>query len=71
MKIRIKKDLRTKSVKELSDLIKENNNKIFDLRIEKSQNKLKNTREIFNLRKDVARMLTFIQEKEASVKGQE
>ena len=60
MKLREKKDLRTKTKKDLLDLLKEKKERVSSLMVEQSQNKLKNTRQIFNLRKDIAIILTFL-----------
>ena len=68
MKLREKKELRSKTDKELKDLLKEKDLKIQTLEIEKNQNKLKNLREIFTLRKDVARIKTFLRERELAEK---
>lgn len=64
MKLREKKDLRTKTKKDLLDLLKEKKERVSSLMVEQSQNKLKNTRQIFNLRKDIAIILTFLREME-------
>lgn len=64
MKIKDKKDLRAKTKKDLWDLLKEKKEKISELRIQQSQNKLKNTSEIFVLRKDIASILTLLREAE-------
>ena len=64
MKLREKKDLRTKTKKDLLDLLKEKKERVSSLMVEQSQNKLKNTRQTFNLRKDIAIILTFLREME-------
>jgi len=64
MKAKEKKDLRGKTGKELRELLSEKRDKLSTLRVEQSQNKLKNTREIFILRHDIARILTFLREAE-------
>lgn len=53
-----------KNEKELKDLLVEKRKELFDLNIDNKQNKLKNTRVLFNTRKDIARVLTIIREKE-------
>jgi len=58
------KDISGKSVKELKDLLKEKRDELSNLKLDNKQNKLKNTRSIFNTRKDVSRILTLIREKE-------
>ena len=64
MKLKDKKDLRAKTKKDLVDLLREKGERLSSLRIEHSQNKLKNTRQIFNLRKEMAAILTFLKEME-------
>ncbi|KKQ34156.1 MAG: 50S ribosomal protein L29 [Microgenomates group bacterium GW2011_GWA2_37_6] len=63
----MKKDLKeiySKTEKELRDLVKEKREELFRLNLDLRQNKLKNTRSIFNTRKEIARLLTLIREKE-------
>lgn len=63
----MKKDLKeivSKTEKELRDLVKEKREELFHLNLDLRQNKLKNTRSIFNTRKEIARILTLIKEKE-------
>lgn len=64
MKTKDKKELFTKSKEELKSLLKEERQALITLRLEKAQNKLKNTRAIFFKRKDIARILTVLKEKE-------
>ncbi|MEK9178376.1 MAG: 50S ribosomal protein L29 [Patescibacteria group bacterium] len=64
MKLRDKKDLRGKTKKELWDLLEDKREKLSSLKVELSQNKLKNTRQTFNLRKEIATILTFLKEME-------
>lgn len=64
MKIKEKKDLQQKSVNELRLLLKQVKEELFSLRLEKVQKKLKNTSSIFQKRKDIARILTILKEKE-------
>jgi len=58
------KDFSAKSKEELTDLLKTRREDLFKLRLDKSQNKLKNTRAVYTLRKEIARILTLIREKE-------
>lgn len=58
------KEMIGKSEKELKDLLKDKRKELFDLNLENKQNKLKNTRSLFNTRKEIARILTLIREKE-------
>ena len=64
MKTKDKKGLRLKSTKELTTLVSDTRNLISGLRLDKTQNKLKNTRQIFIKRKEVAQILTILKEKE-------
>ena len=64
MKTKDKKGLRLKSIKELMTLVSDTKNLISGLRLDKTQNKLKNTRQIFAKRKEVAQILTILKEKE-------
>lgn len=64
MKSKDKKELHLKSVKELSNLVEEAKDALALLRLDKTQNKLKNTRLLFLKRKEIAQMLTIIRLKE-------
>lgn len=64
MKSKDKKELHAKNVKELSNLVGEAKNALALLRLDKTQNKLKNTRLLFLKRKEIAQMLTIIRLKE-------
>ena len=64
MKKKQKDDIKLKNIEELKNLIKESQGILFKLRIEKTQNKLKNLKAIFLERKKIALMLTIINEKE-------
>ncbi len=57
------KELRTKSLNELFKLLEEERKKLFDLKLEKSLGKLKQTHLIKITRKNIARILTIINEK--------
>ena len=61
------KDFSAKSKEELTDLLKTRREDLFKLRLDKSQNKLKNTRAVYTLRKEIARILTLIREKELAL----
>ncbi|MBI4097778.1 MAG: 50S ribosomal protein L29 [Candidatus Levybacteria bacterium] len=66
----MKKDLKqiiNKSEKELKELLKSKREDLFKLNLDNKQNKLKNTRVIFNSRKEIARILTLIRERELVV----
>lgn len=57
------KELRAKSLSELFKLLSEERKKLFELKIEKSLNKLKKTHLLRLTRKNIARILTIINEK--------
>lgn len=63
MKKKQKDDIKLKNIEELKNLIKESQGSLFKLRLEKTQNKLKNLKAIFLERKKIALMLTIINEK--------
>ena len=64
MKTNEKKDLWTKSADELKKLINDAQAALVTLRLDKAQNKLKNTRELFTKRKEVATFKTILKVKE-------
>lgn len=64
MKLKDKKELRTKTREELKKIIDETNKELVDIRLEHVQHKLKNTRSIFLKRKYIAYLSTLVQEKE-------
>ncbi|OGH03036.1 MAG: 50S ribosomal protein L29 [Candidatus Levybacteria bacterium RIFCSPHIGHO2_01_FULL_37_17] len=64
MKNKDKKDLFTKSEIELSKLLKDARDNLFNLRLDLSQNKLKNTKSVFLKRKEISLILTALREKE-------
>jgi len=64
MKSKDKKELFTKNDKELTKALKEAKDALFNLNLEKTQNKLKNTRSIFWKKKEIALILTALKEKE-------
>jgi ribosomal protein L29 len=64
MKSKDKKELFTKSEKELRKALKEAKEASFNLNLDKGQNKLKNTRQIFWKKKEIALILTALREKE-------
>lgn len=63
-KVDNKKDIKNRNVEELKGLLKEAKDALFNFRLEKAQNKLKNTSAISLKRKEIARVLTSIREKE-------
>ena len=64
MKTKDKKDLHTKSIIELRTMLKNLKDAVFTAKLEKSQNKLKNTSSLAVKRKEIAQILTIMKEKE-------
>lgn len=64
------KEITDKNDKELRGLLSEKRKELFDLKLDNKQNKLKNTRSIFNTRKEIAKILTLIKEKELLAKSE-
>lgn len=64
MKNKDKKELHARTQNELLKLLKDSMDKLMMLRLEKVQNKLKNTSGIFDLRRKIAVILTILKEKE-------
>ncbi len=56
-------ELRNKDIKELKKSVLDLTKKLSDLRFKFSANQLKNVKEIHNTKKEIARMLTIINEK--------
>lgn len=71
MKTKNKKEISTRTIEELKGLLREAKDLLFSLRLEKSQNKLKNTRSIFLKRKEIAQILTLIRQKDMPVGRQD
>ena len=61
------KENATKSEKELKETLSTKREELFGLIMDAKQNKLKNTRSIYNSRKEIARLLTLMREKELAV----
>jgi len=57
------KELRLKEITELNQLLKDNRKKLDDLKFKIKQGQLKNIREIRLIKKDIAKILTVIREK--------
>lgn len=57
------KELRQKNKNELSDILKEKNKRIFEIRYQGVFKSIKNVKEASNLKKDIARILTILNEK--------
>lgn len=64
MKNKDRKDIFTKSDKELRKMLKEAKDALFNFSLDIKQNKLKNTRSIFWKKKEIAYILTALKEKE-------
>ena len=64
MKLKDKKDIFAKSENELKKAVSTARDQLFGLKIDLSQNKLKNTTSIFLKRKEIAWILTALREKE-------
>lgn len=64
MKTRDKKDLFTKDAKELIKKLKDTRDELFTMKIDLTQNKLKNPKSITTKRKEIALILTALKEKE-------
>jgi len=64
MKTKDKKELHLKSIKELRKMAEAASDGLANLRLDKTQNKLKNTSILCNQRKEIAQMLTIIRMKE-------
>lgn len=69
MKIRDKQELHTKTMDELVKLIKDARDELSSLRLEKVQNKLKNTSDLSNMRNKIAVIKTILKEKELIKNG--
>ena len=64
MKIKEKRELFAKNLTELRKVLNDAKEALVNLNLEKSQNKLKNTRLIYWKKKEIANILTAIREKE-------
>ena len=58
------KEIAAKSEKELIETLKTKRSDLYSLILDNKQNKLKNTRSIYNTRKEIARIMTLIREKQ-------
>ena len=65
MKRNEKKDLHTKTADELKKLIKDAQEALGSLLLDKEQYTLKSTRSVFNKKKEIAVLKTILREKEA------
>jgi ribosomal protein L29 len=64
MKINDKKELHAKEAIELKKMLKDGHDLLLSLKLDREQNKLKNTRGIFNTRKTIAVIKTILKGKE-------
>jgi ribosomal protein L29 len=64
MKSKDKKELHRKEIKELNNLVAQAQDELAGLKMDKTQNKLKNTSSLFLKRKEIAQMQTVIRQKE-------
>lgn len=72
MKAKDKKELLTKSIKELNNLVSEAKDAMVELKLNLTQHKLKDTSSIFYKRREIAQMMTVIRMKElAAIKVEE
>lgn len=60
MKLKEKKNLVTKSMTEIRAMVQEARKELLTMRLDFSQNKLKNTRSLSNKRRDIAQMLSIL-----------
>jgi len=60
MKNTVKKDLQTKTIEELKKLLTDARKALLDLKLDKEQNKLKNTSELSWKRKEIAVLQTIM-----------
>lgn len=58
------KEISGKNEKELKELLLEKKRDLQNLMIDNKQNKLKNTRSIFNTRKEIAQIMTLMKERQ-------
>jgi len=70
MKLKDKKEIFVKSEKELKKVLSEAKAELFKLNMEHAQRKLKNTRQIFWKKKEIAMILTALNESTLVKKGE-
>lgn len=71
MKKKDRENIKLKTITELEKLLKDSEDLLFKLRLEKVQNKLKNQRQIFMERKKAAFVLTLLNDREREKKVKE
>ena len=69
MKTKDKKELHTKTKDELTKMLKDAQEGLMKLKLDKAQNKVKNTSELSNIRRKIAIIQTILKEKELSKNG--
>ena len=69
MKTKDKKELHIKTEAELIKMLKDAHVDLTKLRLDKAQNKVKNTSELSNIRRKIAIIQTILKEKELSKNG--
>ena len=69
MKTKDKKELQTKTINELNKMLKEAHEAIMIAKLDKEQNKLKDTRSLYHLRKKVAVLKTILNIKKVEEGG--
>jgi ribosomal protein L29 len=69
MKNKDKIELHTKTENELLKMLKDAKEDLFMRKLDNAQNKLKNTRDLFSIRKKIAILLTILKEKELMKNG--
>lgn len=69
MKTKDKKELHANTVDELKKMLKEGNDALATLRLDKALNKVKNTSELSNIRRSIAIIKTILREKELNKNG--
>lgn len=67
MKKNDRNKMREKDVSELKSMVTEAKNALLSLRLDFSMGKVKNTKALFEKRKEIARMLTYLKEKELKI----
>ena len=70
MKLKDKKEIFAKPEKELKKMLSEAKAELFKLDMEHAQRKLKNTRQLFWKKKEIAMILTALKENELVKKGE-
>jgi ribosomal protein L29 len=69
MKTKERQTIKGKEQKELQTMLKDARARLFQARLDQTQFKLKNTRSLFSIRKEIAVILTALQEKEESLEA--